>query len=346
MPRPRKPARLYLRKRVGREPRWVIRDGDDEIDTRCTERQRSEADIILGNYLRLRGAAEAQAGEQGRVRLSALLQAYSKGHGPTVADPGRITAAIKALLPFWGNLEPADINRSRCAEYARSRGRSPSTIRRELGTLNAALRWCAGEGMIPPPPPVPRPPEPPGRAEWLTRDEVARMVWRVRRRPHVVRLVLIGCYTGTRLGAMTRLRWGPHTEGGHIDIETGLLFRQSATARRTKKRQPPAPLPAPLLRLVRRWHRQDGGEGWVIDYMGDRVHRPHAVWDRAVSALGRPVTFHVLRHTAITWAMQNGAPIYEAAGFFGASPKVITDVYGHHHPDFMGGAKRAMERRR
>ena len=45
------------------------------------------------------------------------------------------------------------------------------------------------------------------------------------------------------------------------------------------------------------------------------------------------VTPHALRHTAATWLMQRGVPIWEAAGFLGMSSEVLQDTYGHHHPD-------------
>ncbi|WP_339037975.1 hypothetical protein WHZ78_08910 [Bradyrhizobium symbiodeficiens] len=39
-------------------------------------------------------------------------------------------------------------------------------------------------------------------------------------------------------------------------------------------------------------------------------------------------TPHVLRHTAATWLMQRGVPIWEAAGFLGMFPEVVQDTYG------------------
>jgi hypothetical protein len=47
---------------------------------------------------------------------------------------------------------------------------------------------------------------------------------------------------------------------------------------------------------------------------------------------------HTLRHTAATWRMQNGTPLWEAAGFLGMSEKTLRDVYGHHHPDYQSEA--------
>jgi hypothetical protein len=48
------------------------------------------------------------------------------------------------------------------------------------------------------------------------------------------------------------------------------------------------------------------------------------------------------KHTAATWLMQRGVPIWEAAGFLGMSPEVLQDTYGHHHPDFLQGAATAI----
>ena len=62
---------------------------------------------------------------------------------------------------------------------------------------------------------------------------------------------------------------------------------------------------------------------------------------RLAGLTGR-VTPHTLRHTAATWLMQRGVPIWEAAGFLGMSPEVLQETYGHHHPDFLQGAATAI----
>jgi hypothetical protein len=54
------------------------------------------------------------------------------------------------------------------------------------------------------------------------------------------------------------------------------------------------------------------------------------------------VTPHTLRHTAATWLMQRGAPMWQAAGFLGMSEKTLRDTYGHHHPDFLREAANAI----
>jgi len=58
------------------------------------------------------------------------------------------------------------------------------------------------------------------------------------------------------------------------------------------------------------------------------------------------VTPHCLRHTAATWIMQSGkVPTWEAAGFLAMSEKMLLEVYGHHHPDYMRGAAEAISKR-
>ncbi len=57
------------------------------------------------------------------------------------------------------------------------------------------------------------------------------------------------------------------------------------------------------------------------------------------------MTPHTLKHTAITWALQRGATMWDVAGYFGTSIETIERVYAHHAPDHMKSAVDAMNRR-
>ena len=61
-----------------------------------------------------------------------------------------------------------------------------------------------------------------------------------------------------------------------------------------------------------------------------------------LTRLSGKVTPHTLRHTAATWLMQRGVPVWEAARFLGMSPEVLQEPYGHHHPDHLRGASIAI----
>jgi len=60
------------------------------------------------------------------------------------------------------------------------------------------------------------------------------------------------------------------------------------------------------------------------------------------AGIDRHITPHICRHTAATWAMQQGSDIWEAAGYLGMSPELLERVYGHHHPDFQSDVAERM----
>ena len=58
-------------------------------------------------------------------------------------------------------------------------------------------------------------------------------------------------------------------------------------------------------------------------------------------SLGKVIP-HTLRHTAATWLMQRGVPIWQAAGYLGMSAEMVERTYGHHHPEYMRAAAQAI----
>ena len=116
----------------------------------------------------------------------------------------------------------------------------------------------------------------------------------------------------------------------------------AAMARRTNKRQTPAPIPRQLLAHLWRWSRAGG-----THVVGADVLSVKTGWTRMRrdAGLGADVVPHILRHTAITWGMQRGMSIEDASGFFGVSVETLQRTYWHHSPAYMASAKTAMERR-
>ncbi len=340
MPRPKLPPRLYLR--TGRSPGWVIRDGDTEVRTGYGPECREDAERCLGEYLISRVAPPSSPSSPGSMMINDALSFYGTEHAPTTADPARIGFAITALAPFWGELTVSAIKGATCRRYMRGRAAGEGTVRRELGTLRAALRHCEREGYLTAAPAVWLPPRPAGKDRWLTRDEAARLVNAAP--PHLRRFILIALYTGTRKDAILRLQWMPNTEGGSVDLEKGLLYRASAFARQTKKRQPPVRIPRQLLFHLRRWNHL--GLRNVVEFRGRGVASIKRAWANACHKAGlSDVTPHTLRHTCATWLMQGRAEKWDAAGFLGMTMATLEQTYGHHHPDHQASAVEAMERK-
>jgi integrase len=86
----------------------------------------------------------------------------------------------------------------------------------------------------------------------------------------------------------------------------------------------------------------------VIEWQGAPIKRISKAFKRACldAGLGDDVTPHTLRHTAVTWAMQGGADLWEAAGFFGISVETLERVYGHHRPGSGEGIAKAIQSKR
>lgn len=360
--RPKKPARLYLRTRAGREPQWVIRDGEREHATGCGRAEHSGAQSALAQYI-----ASVYQPPAGPARLDALtvddiLLAYLRERAPRVASRHFIGPAARALIGWWTGRTLDQIRGATCRAYVEWRtaqtvartGRpvSCATARHDLSVLRAALGyWHREHGPLPALPAVELPEAPQPRDRWLTRPEAARLLRAARRDEmtgHLARFVLIGLATGTRSGAILRLSWLPSTSGGWIDLDRGVMHRRGRAERVTAKRQPPVRLPDRLAGHLARWRARDLALGipHVIHWQGRPVTKLRRSWDgaRRRAGLGADVVPHTLRHTCATWLMQAGVDRYEAAGFLGMSMATLEAVYGHHSPDFQARAASARPR--
>lgn len=352
MPRKAAGARLYQRPDNGL---WVIRDTGCP-DRSTGTRDRRDAEKALAAYIGGKGRVTGTR-HPDRFPVTEALAIYGREKEATWAAPERIGFAIDALLTFWSGLNIADVKGETCRRYSKSRVRSfkdgttqpiaDGTVRRELNVLQAAINYCAKEGYVTATAFVTLPEMPPAKDRWLTRDEVARLIWAAYRSPkgkHLARFILIAIYTGTRKDAILRLGFMRNTAGGWIDTEQGMLYRRGTEERQTSKRRPPMKLPRRLAAHLSRW--QAAGDIWPVNYQGQRVGDIKTAFAAATRRAGLDdVTPHSLKHTAITWAMQKGMSVDDAAIYFGTSRETIMRVYWHHSPDFQKNAVAIMDRK-
>ncbi len=351
MPKPSKGARLFQRKRKGREPVFVIRDGKFEQSTGTNNRQQAESQLAqyIAGKNRQSGPAQPQ-----HMTVAECLAIYGEEHAATVADPARIGYAMDALLPFWGDMACSDVKGSTVRLYQRQRGVSDSTVRRELSVLRSAMNYCGREGYLLSVPMFPLPKTPDTTQQALTRAEVAKLIWTARqlsrqRRDidyrHIARFILISVYTGTRKSAALNMRLrGPAIHCGWFDLDAGLMFRKGTGEATTNKRRTPARIPRQLRAHLQRWDRQ--GYTWAVEYRGARVADIKTAFNQVVEKADldwRP-TPHSLKHTAVTWAIQGGASIEDASAFFSTSIETLQRVYWHLSPRYQQGALEAIER--
>lgn len=258
------------------------------------------------------------------------------------------------LVKFFGQNTLAQINGQRCREYIEARGRevSLSTVRRELGTFQAAINLWHVESPLDAVPTVQKPEEGERRDRVLTRSEAARLLAAARRlkRPDIARFILIALYTGTRHDAILRLRWYESADAGWIDWQKGILHRAGSAERKTRKKRAASRIPDVLMAHVRRWARLDlsrGPQAAVIRYKGQPMMKLKRNWENVVKAagLGDDVTPHVLKHTCATWLLDSGMELWDVSGLTSTSMKTLEATYGHHMPEFQAKSAKAFRRR-
>jgi integrase len=201
------------------------------------------------------------------------------------------------------------------------------------------------------------------REGYLTRPQVAALLWaclgfekskdgkwerrKDHARPHLARIILIGIYTGTRLGAMLDLQWIRSTTGGYADVDLGVIFRRAQGERVAhNKRKPPVKMARRLLAHMKRWKRLDGwvddrtGLRYVCHYGGDKLNKPHKAFRtiRAIAGFEDDTVLHLLRHTRGTWLAQAQVPPNEAAASLGLTVDEYERTYLHNDPDYQKAA--------
>lgn len=316
---------------------WYERGKRRRLTTGATNRD--EADRFLEKF-------KEKSKRRAVARLiDDTLNDYQLEHAPHTAKPGDIAQCVLNLLPYFGDLAVEDITKAKCQEYTLQRRAkvSDATIRKDLEILRAALNHDWEEKRIESVPFIWMPPKPEPKDRWLTRKEAADLLRTARKGPwYLPWFILISLYSGQRKMAVLNLTWD------RVDMDNGKINWQYGKT--TNKRRPRQPMPDELKMFLRYLSRY-GTHKFVIHQDGTPLGD---IKKSLTTALKRArisgASTHTLKHTAITWMMQNGTDIWSAAGFSGTSVKTIEGTYGHHCPDYLeearNSSKRGREKRR
>lgn len=193
---------------------------------------------------------------------------------------------------------------------------------------------------------------------WLTRSEVACLIWTCRttrelqdgratdKRPlaHLVRFLILGIYTGSRPGAVLNASWFEGPGLSFVDLEHGFFHRHAQGERETSKRQPTARLAPFLARMLRKWARDDAKKNprpiYVVTYAGQKVASVKTGLTTAcrLAGLDAGVTAYTMRHTLASWLVSKGLSTRKVAEYLGTSEQIVRDNYGHLSPDYQDEA--------
>ena len=350
MSRNSKGARLYLYRRKGREPVWIIRDGAERASTGCSEGDRRGAEIALAEYIARKNEPPRRDEDPSRALIADAISLYLTQRVPHLVDPQREATAASFLLDFWGEKPIAEIRGETCRAYVERRvqrhGKATGTARRELEMLQAAINLFHREGYVQSTPRVSLPEKSPPKERWLTKPEAVALLDAAatleKGARHIGTFIRIGLYTGTRAQAILALQWRQNRDGGWVDLSGKMLYRRGMEQVETRKRRPPSPLPEAIIP----WLEETCAETrtHVVEYRCSPVRDIRLGFQTALkrAGLGRDVTPHVLRHTCGTWLAQAGVPMWQAAGFMGLTAAEFERTYAHHHPDHLRAATDAI----
>jgi hypothetical protein len=281
MPRRIKGAHLWLRPETRRNGKlvrraaWIIIDQGQHVATGCPAHEIEKAERKLAEYVALKYQPSRKERDVELIAIADVLAIYLEDTGARQASRSKFEGRIIRLNEFWGGKTLSEVTGEACREYVRQRGNTGGG-RRDLEDLRAAIEHHAKEGLHRGIVRVTLPEKGPPRDRWLTREEVARLVWacwryreiqtihsgkdkgearKTDRHPlrHLARFILLALYTGTRAAVV--MAASPYRGEGrsYVDLERGIFYRLPEGSMETTKRQPPVPLPPRLLAHLRRW---------------------------------------------------------------------------------------------
>lgn len=312
-----------------------------QVSTRTKDRL--DAEGFLKGFV-AENAAMRAADQKGTV--AGIVETYLRAN----EQRGVGTTQRTVLAPILRNLgtrTPEQLTRTTLGDYAQGRRVSNSTIRRELGALNAALAHAVRERTLrlDAVPHIDLPPAAPARDVWLNESEEAEF-WDLaqatvlrRRGPgrlsRVARFVAIALDTAARRGAIQELTWN------RVDLAARRLDFRDPNRLATKKRRVFLPIADRLLPILERaaWEAKRDGVHESAPVIGEgTIRRAYEHWTWQPGFPYPHVTPHVLRHTWATLAARRGVDMWQIAGVLGDSVDTVTGHYLHHAPGHLMAA--------
>lgn len=166
---------------------------------------------------------------------------------------------------------------------------------------------------------------------WLTQEEALALIEAAT--PRLRTFIVIALATALRRGAIMRLCWR------HLDFEGG--FFNLPPGRGTKGIPPRLPMTAAVKAELLAHRARCGhvhGNTLVfarsIDAIRDDLRRVRKACEKIAPERREKIGFHALRHTAASWMVQDGVPLYEVAKILGHGSVYVTERYSHLVPGF------------
>jgi integrase len=252
---------------------------------------------------------------------------------------------LRNLTPYFKDYAVSQLTRHSVNDYidhrlnqpvviGRSKGKrtvSPSTIKRELDMLGAALNFAKREGLIREVPYFEKPKASKPRERWLTPEEVQKL-FTASPTDNLTAFLHVSINTAARPSSVLELKWF------QIDLEKRLIHFNPPEREQTKKYRPTVYINDSLLAFLNAWRRKCKSE-FVC---GGVKSLKKSFRQACMKAKIKGATPYTLRHTAVTWVVRDGFSLALAGQLAGHKDPRTTMRYAKHDPSFTSGVVTAL----
>lgn len=277
------------------------------------------------------------------------------------------------ILPYWREWSLGEIGRIDVQTWVRVMEKKKvgrHAIRRSYNLFASLLGDAVLEDLIPVSPcqKIGLPATPPKAPAWFTRDQVDAIVARLPA-GHAAMVELM-CYTGLRWGEAAAVAGAGRKDetGNPVDWLRGrILIRGSLTQYGVWKEYPKTsssrrevPVPRHVLDLLAPLLEGRPRDAWVFvarrrspgkqEFPTLSGANFRVVWYQAIDAANEDgaevprFDVHDCRHTAASWLVQQGVPLYDVQKLLGHSSYQTTMRYAHLAPDAHDAVTNAWQR--
>lgn len=310
---------------------WYDEDGKRHRHTLGTA-DKSEAE-------RLAPALYAELTRPKGSTVADLWKAY-EGDMAGRAVVGTMKHTWKALEARFGGMDGDAVTIADCRAHTDARRLAKikdGTIHTELGHLRMVLLWAGRHGLIDKVPAIERPAKPEPKFDFLTRDEMHRLITSAAI-PHIKLFIILAAGTGARSTALLDLEWD------RCDLKRGIIDLRNPSITVPHKGRAIVPMNRTV--RVALQEAQPGRSGnYVIEWAGVPVRSVKRGLMFAAKTAGLVhVSPHMIRHSAAVHLAEAGVEMEEIAQFLGHSDVNVTrKVYARFSPNHLRTAAAALE---
>jgi integrase len=350
-----KPYKLALNREGYYELRWTGADGKTKqrsTQERSHDAARVTAEAIWRDLNRIiTDASKPTVGE--------IARAYLDNCENRQTTSGQ-DFSLRAVLREFGDRSDHPIPFTDFERFTldrRRQGVSDGAIRRQLGALNAALRFGVKRRMITLAelPHIELPPQPPPRNNPASLEEINEL-WALALASSppegqgelepITLFTTLAIATGARRGAVLELPWGKvhWNENGRIILD----FSSDVPASNRKKRRSKVPAPKILEPILRRAYREalnraglNGVEPIktpeiIKDMRVCRIKNIRTQWATLIKKSRKPnLNIHDLRHSWATNHIKAGVDPVQIAEWLQDNLRTVMTTYIHLKPDYL-----------